>query len=210
VATAPRSDAGPAGRLGILGGSFDPPHVGHLAAAREVAEVLELERVLLVPAARSPHKLGEGDAPAPDALRLRMLEAAVAGDPLLGVSDLELRRGGVSYTVDTVRELADRAPESRLFLLLGADQWERFSDWRKPHEIARRATLVVMTRAGEGAAAAAGAHGSSLPGEVLEVSVPRIDLSSSDIRARVSGGRSIRYLVPDEVRRIIEDAKLYS
>jgi nicotinate-nucleotide adenylyltransferase len=183
-----------------LGGSFDPPHVGHLLAAEVVLEALELDRILLIPVATAPHK-PEG-ARSPGALRLRMLREAVSEDPRLEPSDLELRRGGVSFTVETLRELVAREPGTEWFLLMGADQWRGFQSWREPEAILELATPVVLTREGEGVPDTAGER-------VLGVRVPRLDISSSEVRARVRDGRSIRHWVPDEVRRVIEAAKLY-
>ena len=114
-------------RVGVFGGTFDPPHLGHLIVARDAAATLELDRLLLVVAGYPPHKNAEAHAPA--ALRLRMLEAAVQGDPVLVASDLELRRAGPSYTVDTVRELKALHPGVELFLLIGVDQWRALRDW---------------------------------------------------------------------------------
>jgi len=186
-----------------LGGSFDPPHVGHLLAAEVVLEALELDRILLIPVATAPHK-PEG-ARSPGALRLRMLREAVAEDPRLEPCDLELRRGGVSFTVETLRELAAREPGTEWFLLMGADQWRSFQSWREPEAILELATPVVLTREGEGVPDSAGGEVEGVRG----VRVPRLDISSSEVRARVRDGRSIRHWVPDEVRRVIEAAKLY-
>jgi len=195
-------------RVGIMGGTFDPPHLGHLAAAEAVRESLQLDRIVFIPAATSPFKAGQGGASegTPAELRLRMLLAAVKEDPYFLVSPLEIERGGISYTADTLRFL-EASEAQELFLLMGADQWAAFSSWREPHEIARRARVVVMTRAGmEGPVQHA-----DLPGlpDPLRVDVPRIDISSSFLRHQVRSGRSIRYLVPDSVRWIIEDTGLY-
>jgi nicotinate-nucleotide adenylyltransferase len=200
------------GRVGILGGSFDPPHLGHLVAVQEVAERLDLDEVMLIPAAIPPHKVGGNgpSEPTPGSLRLRMVRAAVTDHPTLTDSDLELRRDGVSWTIDTLRELRELRPADELFLVIGADQWATFAAWREPIEIGRLATVVVMTRAGDGADhPARGDVAAGVRPECLEVRVPRIDISSTEIRRRVREGRSIRYLVPDDVRRIIEAAKLY-
>lgn len=196
-----------AGRLGIFGGTFDPFHLGHLAAAQDVLEAQELDRVLFLPTGTPPHK-GSDDL-TPGGLRLRMVRAGIEGDDRFAASDLELRRGGVSYTVETLRELAAEEAGAEMHLIMGADQWSSFGRWREPWEIARLATIVVMTREGEGAASPdSGFSGGEEPPRV-EVPVVRFDLSSTLIRDRVSRGRSIRYLVPESVRRIIEAAKLY-
>lgn len=203
------SDASdPTERIGVLGGTYDPPHLGHLAVAQDILEVLDLDRVILVPAARPPHKGEEGLTPGP--LRARMLRAAVEGDPRFEVSDLELRRDGPSYTVDTLEALRDQHPDARLHLILGADQWTAFATWNKPRRIAQLARIVVMTRNGESPSSIDPGFTDGPPPEIIEVPVTRLDLSSTQLRARLSAGRSIRYLVPAEVHRIIEAGKLYS
>lgn len=196
-------------RLGIMGGSFDPPHLGHLAAAQAVRESLALDRILFIPTATSPFKAGAGDGASdgtPANLRLRMMLAAVEDDPYFQVSSVEVERGGVSFTVDTLRALEPMGA-AELYLLIGADQWAAFPSWKSPEEIARRASVVVMTREGM----AGPERHPELPAipEPLRVDVPRIDLSSSFLRREVQAGRSIRYLVPEPVRRIIERTGLY-
>jgi nicotinate-nucleotide adenylyltransferase len=195
-------------RLGIFGGTFDPLHLGHVVSAQDVLEALELDRILFVPAARPPHKSTEGMTPA--ALRMRMVRAATDADPRFDAVDLELRRDGPSYTVDTLREIRRQDPAAELFLLLGADQWREFGSWREPRVIAGLARPVLMTRAGErpGQVDPGFTDGGPVP-DVLEVPVTRLDISSTRIRERVGVRRSIRYLVPDEVLRIIEAGKLY-
>lgn len=190
-------------RVGVFGGTFDPPHVGHLIVARDAAEALELDRLFLVVAARPPHKAP--DAHTPPALRLEMLAAAVEGDPVLAASDLELRRPGPSYTIDTVREVQDSHAEAELYLLIGADQWRELGGWKDPRELGRRAVLAVMAREGEDPASVDPGVGVAC----RPVPVTRIDLSSSQVRARIRAGRSIRYLVPDAVGAIIEREGLY-
>jgi nicotinate-nucleotide adenylyltransferase len=186
--------------IGILGGTFDPPHVGHLIVASDVHAALGLDRLLLIPSAAPPHKRGRVRASAEQ--RLRMVRAAVEGDPRFEVDDLELRRSDASYTVDTLRELRDRFPARELFFVIGVDQLQEFHTWREPEEVARLARLAVVSRGGESA-------GPDTPFPVRAVSVTRIDLSATDIRRRVAAGESIRYLVPDAVREIIEREKLY-
>ncbi|TVP55072.1 MAG: nicotinate (nicotinamide) nucleotide adenylyltransferase [Gemmatimonadales bacterium] len=194
-------------RIGLFGGSFDPFHLGHLAAAQDVLERLDLSRVLFMPSATPPHK--ETSELTPAGLRLRMVRSGVEDDPRFDVSDLELRREGPSYTIDTLRELRGESGGARYHLIMGADQWSAFGQWREPWEIARMASIVVMTREGEGAEALEpGFPGGEEPPRI-EVPVIRFDLSSTLIRERVRAGRSIRYLVPESVRRIIEAAKLY-
>jgi nicotinate-nucleotide adenylyltransferase len=186
-------------RTGVLGGTFDPPHYGHLIAAQEAWSVLTLDRVLLVPAREPPHKDPAG-LTAPE-LRLEMLYAAVAGDPRLAVSDIELRRDGPSFTVDTLRALRATEPGAELYLLLGADQYLELDTWRSAAEIRRLARIGVFARWGDDPAA--GRVG------VERVAMPRIDLSASAIRHRVAAGRPIRYLVPEAVERLIDEHGLY-
>jgi nicotinate-nucleotide adenylyltransferase len=131
-----------------------------------------------------------------------MLRAALEGNDRFGVDDLELRRGGVSYTVETLREIKARDPECELTFLMGADQFRDFGSWREPREVERLARLAVMTREGE-TPDTGGAYG------VVRVAVSRIDISATVIRARVAAGKSIRYYLPDAVREIIERDRLY-
>ena len=189
---------------GALGGTFDPPHLGHLIAAQDVLEKLALDRLLLVPAGIPPHKPEGSSAPA--ASRARMLRAAVEEDPRLEVSKVELERPGPSYTVDTLRELKARWPRDDLFLVIGVDQLRVFSTWRRPAEVIRLARLVVIARQGVQAFEAAPVSAF----DYESVWVPRIDVSSTEIRRRIREGRSIRYWVPEAVRRIIEEEKLYA
>ena len=134
--------------MGVFGGTFDPPHLGHLVAASDVAQALGLERVLWVPAAVHPFKRGTVAAP-PEA-RLEMTEAAIAGDPRFAADALELRRTGPSYTADTLRELARRHPAAELFFLTGADNLRELHLWHRADEVVRLARLVVVSRRGEG------------------------------------------------------------
>ncbi len=176
--------------------------------AQDVLEALELDRVLFVPAARPPHKDSEGLTP--PSLRARMVRAAVVDDSRYEMADLELRREGVSYTVDTLEALKEQYPRARLHLILGSDQWNAFGEWHKPRRIADLAHLVVMTRDGTPPATVDPGFTDGPPPEFAEVQVTRLDLSSTELRERIRQGRSIRYLVPEEVRRIIEAGKLYS
>ena len=188
-------------RVGVFGGTFDPPHVGHLIAAQDAIEGLPLDVVLFVPAHVPPHKQHEPVTPA--AVRLQMLKAALAGDTRYRISDVELRRAGPSYTVDTLRELHDAASGDQLFLLLGVDQVREFSTWREPSEVQRLARLVMLTRTGIEAVPASGIVHET-------VAVTRVDISSTLVRQRVTAGRSIRHLVPDAVAQIIAAERLYS
>ncbi len=190
------------GRVGVFGGSFDPPHVGHLLVAVDAAERLGLDRVLFVPTAAQPLKQGRRAAPA--AARAAMVEALVAGDARFAVDRVEIDRGGLSYTVDTLATLAERWPGYELVLLAGADVLATFARWREPHRVRQMATLVVLTR---GDAAEAGPDFPGGPPTFLPTR--RVDVSSTEVRARLAAGRSIRGFVPDPVAEIICSAGLY-
>jgi nicotinate-nucleotide adenylyltransferase len=195
-------------RLGLFGGTFDPPHFGHLIAAQDAAEQLSLDRLLFVVAALPPHKVGEDLAPA--ATRLRMVEAAVARNHLLGVSDVELTREGPSYTVDTLRHYRTERPEAELVFLMGVDQLAEFHEWQEPEAVGHLATLVAMARNGidpEALPPLDAPLGAKV--DFRRILVTRVDISSTDVRRRVRSGRSIRYLVPRDVRTIIESDRLY-
>ena len=187
-------------RIGLFGGTFDPLHTGHLIVASDAFEQLGLDRLILIPSADPPHKRGKVHGTARE--RLAMVRAAVRDDPRFEVDDLELRRGGASYSVETLRQMQQRQPDAELFFLVGADQMRELHSWREPHEVARLARLSVVTREGEQAP-----EDTPFPHRV--VTVTRIDLSATDIRRRVSEGRSVRYLVPEGVRELIEEFGLY-
>jgi nicotinate-nucleotide adenylyltransferase len=192
--------AGRGERIGVLGGTFDPPHVGHLMVAADAFAALGLDRLLLVPSAAPPHKRGRVCASAEQ--RLAMVRAAVDGDDRFQVDDLELRRPGASYSVDTLRHLSARHPGAELFFIIGTDQLREFQSWREPEEVVRLARLTVMAREGESAPPDG-------PFPARPVAVTRIDLSATEIRRRVESGESIRYFVPDAVIEIIEREGLY-
>jgi nicotinate-nucleotide adenylyltransferase len=201
------------GSLGILGGTFDPIHLGHLAIAEEARETLGLERVLLVPAAHPPHKPGR---PITDAgHRLAMAELAVAGNPALAVSPIEIERGGPSFTVDTLAELrAGRDGAAPLWFILSTEALAGFMSWRDPDRILELARLAVMPRGeGEGDGVDDAWIAARFPGRVDRVRFlagPLLPISGSVVRRRVAAGRSIRYLVPDPVARYIADHALYA
>jgi nicotinate-nucleotide adenylyltransferase len=184
---------------GLLGGSFDPVHHGHLIAAERALETLGLARVLLVPCARQPLKR-QGPVASPEHRR-RMLELAVAGDPRFAIETLELERPAPSYTVDTLRALRQRSPGERFVLLLGADAAADLGRWHEAGEVARLAEVAVLTRPG------ASEVRSALVRHI--VATPAIEVSASDIRARCLAGKSIRYLVPETVADYIEKEGLY-
>jgi len=188
-------------RIGVYGGTFDPPHVGHLLLACDALESLRLERVTFVPSSTQPLK---ADSPAlasaPD--RLEMVRLATAGDERYTVEGAEIEREGLSYTVDTLELLSRRSPGAELFLLMGEDSLATFERWRSPERIRELATIGVMSR-GKGAVNGARRDG------VLDVSTRRIDVSSTEIRARVHSGKSIRGFVPEAVEEFIRSRRLY-
>jgi nicotinate-nucleotide adenylyltransferase len=188
-------------RLGVYGGSFDPPHVGHLLVVTDAAEALGLDRVVWVPTATQPLK-ADG-APAPAALRFAMVEAAVAGVPGFGASAIEIDRGGLSYTVDTLEAFAAEYAGAERFLLIGADSLATFDRWRAPERIVELAQVAVLARASSG-----GAPAPLRPG-MRAVTTRRVDLSSTEVRERVRAGKPIRGFVPEPVAAIIERAGLY-
>jgi nicotinate-nucleotide adenylyltransferase len=195
-------------KVGILGGTFDPPHLGHLIVAQDAALALELDRILFIPAAHPPHKQ-QLVVTAP-AIRARMLELATAGDARFGIERLELDRAGASYTVDTLRQLRQRDPRTEWVLLMGADQYREFATWREPEHIRRLARVAVLTRAGsEAGTGVQGRDGAGARSDVA-VDVTRVDISSTMVRARVAAGMPIRYLVPDQVEEFILEQRLYS
>jgi len=188
-------------KIGVFGGTFDPPHNGHLIVAEYVRHRLGLNRIIFVPSWISPHKQERQVTDA--SCRLSMLRAAVQGTPGLEVSDVEVRRGGVSYTVDTLRRLATDT-RAELFLLIGADNFIEFGTWHQPEEILSLARLVVMTRPGSPLPVEPG-----LPPEVIHVDVPDIKVTATEVRTRVRAERSIRHLVPERVEKYIQEQHLY-
>lgn len=184
-------------KVGIYGGTFDPIHNGHLLLARDAVETLALDHLVFIPAAVSPHR--PLHTPASAALRHEMILAAIAGEPRFKADGAELRRGGISYTIETVLELKEKYPPgTELFYLIGQDNVDKLHTWRRIDELKRLVRFVVFTR-WDGAAA----H----PHLKLE---RRIDISATEVRNRVAKGESIRYLVPDAVLEIIAANKLYT
>ncbi len=182
----------------MFGGTFDPPHVGHRVVARDVVEGLELDRLLVVPAGRPPHR----EARLPASLRLELVREAFRGDDRIAVSDLEVGREEPSYTVDTLARIRRERSPDELWCVVGVDQLRELDTWREPGRIAELARLAVMSRAGRRPSP------DDAPIEVAftPVEVTRVDLSSTRIRERLRAGRSIRYLVPDRIRGRIEEA----
>lgn len=198
-------------RLLLLGGTFNPVHIGHLILAEEVREEFGYDLVLLVPSARPPHKAVDVD-PGP-AERLAMLRLAIASNPSLAVDDCELARPGLSYTVDTLRGLSGRyAFDGRPGLIIGDDLAPGFPSWREPEAIVGLADIIVARRGGvsrvPGAAGATGSEG-SLPWPCARANNRLIPISSSEIRERLASGLSVRYLLPDSVLEHIRSKGLY-
>ena len=214
-------------RIGVLGGTFNPIHLGHLRAAEEVAEALDLERVLLVPSAQPPHKSRGAGPLAPGAQRLAWVEAACAGNPRLAPCDLEIARGGASYTADTLRALVESGTAGRPVFIIGSDAFAELDTWREPKQLLALADFAVMARPGtpgrlcdwipeslrgdfELATGGDDARHRATGGSLRAVAIPALAISSSEIRERVRRGLSIRYLVPEAVRRDIEASGVYA
>lgn len=199
-------------RIGIFGGSFDPVHIGHLILAEHCRESANLDEVWFIPSATAPHKT-EG-ATASDRQRMEMLEFALAGHSSFLISDVELKRGGVSYTVDTLAQIAEEQPDDELFLMIGGDSLQNFDTWRSPEKICRLATPLVVARPNSDPV-----NLDKLSPYVDEERMDEIkryalesrliDISSTEIRARANAGRSIRYLTPRAVEKYIESKSLY-
>ncbi|MBI3538890.1 MAG: nicotinate-nucleotide adenylyltransferase [Candidatus Eisenbacteria bacterium] len=186
-------------RVGLFGGTFDPPHIGHLILAECARDRLGLDEVRFIPVGEPPHKRRRDVTRAAD--RVAMTRLAVRGVPGFTVSTLETRRRGPSYTVETLRRIAVERPHARLYLLIGADSLDDLARWRDPAEILRRATVVVARRPG--------AAGRRRDRRIVRLDSPEIAVSSSLVRARVRAGRSVRWMVPEAVRAYIARRGLY-
>jgi nicotinate-nucleotide adenylyltransferase len=212
-------------RIGILGGTFNPIHMAHLRIAEEVRERFDLERVILVPASTPPHKPLAGDLPF--SVRYRMVELAIAGNPSLSVSDIEGKREGKSYSIDTINYFRDEYPGDQLYFVIGSDSFLDIGTWFRYEEIFSLCNMVVVERP---ASALLSLCSSLLPEVLADFSydeaekrlghlsghsvhylkgVP-LNISSSDIRGLAAKGRSIRYLVPDQVDKFIKENRLYT
>jgi len=195
-------------RVGILGGAFNPPHVGHLVCAQEAVVQLDLEKVVFMPVGQAPHRELEGD-PGAEA-RLEMVELAIAGDGRFAASRAELDRSGPSYTADTLREVSEKSPGDELFLILGGDQAAALPTWHEPEAVLSLATVAVVERT-NWSRNAIGIKLGRLPGaeRIRYLDMPVMQVSSSAIRRRVAAGLPIRYLVPDKVASYIGTNDLY-
>jgi nicotinate-nucleotide adenylyltransferase len=183
-------------KVGIYGGTFDPIHNGHLILARDAVEQMDLDHIIFIPNAISPHRLRQKHAG--DQHRYEMIVAAIAGEPRFRAGDMEIRRGGISYTFETVLSLKEKYPRGTgLFYLIGQDNADELDSWHRIDELKEMVSFVVFTRSN---------REPSHPFLKLE---RRVDISATEIRERVAKGLSIRYLVPDPVRQIIADRQLY-
>ena len=190
-------------RIGVYGGTFDPPHVGHLILAADARDALNLDRLIFIPAFSQPLKVGAPAVASPQD-RLEMVRLVVADDANYQVDEAEIVRKGLSYTVDTLEHLSARYPDAKLFLLLGQDTLASFGQWKNPKRIRELATLAVMQRSdSKGARADGPVNG------VITVSTRRVDVSSSEIRERLRAGKSIKGFVPESVERFIDARGLY-
>jgi nicotinate-nucleotide adenylyltransferase len=195
-------------RVGILGGTFNPPHIGHLVCAQEARHQLGLDRVLLMPVAVPPHKEVAADPGGP--VRLELCRLAAGDEPGLEVSALEVERGGASFTVDTLRDVHARHPQDALTFIVGGDMARSLPTWREPEEVLRLADFAVAERE-EIRRADILERVSGLAGgdRIRFFAMPRLDVSSSDIRRRAAAGRPIRHLVPAPVADYIDAHGLY-
>ena len=187
-------------KIGLYGGTFDPIHHGHLLLARTARETFELDRIVFIPAAISPHKLGEH--PTSAAIRWEIIQAALAGEEGFASDDLELHRTGPSYTFDTASAYRERFPDAELFYFIGTDHLPALQTWYRIEELKNLVTFVVLDR-GE-------SNGTPLISHGFPNVARRIDISASDIRNRVANGLSIRYLVTPPVDELIRQHHLYT
>lgn len=192
-------------KVGLLGGTFDPVHIGHLIAAQAAHEAAaKLDEVWFIPTSTPPHKPQPG---AGSAARLRMLEAAIVGNPVFRVEDIELQREGISYTIDTVITLQERHPEVMFYWIVGSDMVKDLPNWRRIDELAERLSFVGLERPDQPV------NDSLLPSNIrrrlLRAVMPPIGISSTEIRRRLKEGRSVRYMLPERVLEIIQKDGLY-
>lgn len=190
-------------RVGLMGGTFDPIHLGHLIAAEQVREQMGLDQVWFLPAPIPPHKPNRSIT---DAIhRLNMVELAIENHPHFHVSRVEFEREGRSYTIDTMRALNERYPEHRFFFIVGADMVQDLPNWHQIEQLMKCVTFIGLDRPGYERPRLEGA----LARRVTYVTMPLIDIAATEVRERIRAGQSIRYLVPDRVRYYIEEHRLY-
>ena len=201
-------------RLGVMGGTFDPIHIGHLVTAEEARFQFGLEKVIFIPSAHPPHKTGDLQSPAED--RMRMIQLAIEGNPANGVSDMEIMRQGLSYTIDTLRELHRiHGAETELYFITGADAILEILTWKDPEELLAEGWFIAATRPGYPLSKLSeilpefNSAGEKAMKRVCAMEIPALAISSTDIRERVAEGRPFRYLVPETVWAYIKNRGLY-
>jgi nicotinate-nucleotide adenylyltransferase len=192
-------------KIGIFGGTFNPPHIGHLIVAERIREEAKLDKVIFIPCSSPPHKQEKSylSQIASPEHRFEMVKIAIRNNPFFEVSDIEIKRGGVSYTIDTINQLTKESQTDEFYLLIGADQFKEFHTWKEPYEIVKKAKLIVFNRPNY-----------TIPDTEFSkfaefITVPNIEISASSIRERVRNGKSIKYLVPAEVEEYIYANGLY-
>ena len=190
-------------RIGILGGTFDPIHMGHLVLAEQVKEKLKLDQVIFIPCFSPPHKTRKKLSPAKH--RFQMTKLALEGNRSFTVSDIEIKKGGLSYTVDTLRELKNRYPRSQIYFLTGSDVVDELNTWKEPEKIYKLAKVVIATRPGFDEFDPENRFAK----KSIMVEITGLDISSSKIREKVKKRRSIKYLVPLKVEEYIRKERLY-
>ncbi|MDE5413843.1 nicotinate-nucleotide adenylyltransferase [Alkalihalobacterium chitinilyticum] len=187
-------------KIGILGGTFDPPHIGHLLIAQEVLEQCKLDEIWFMPANIPPHKKNDEVSSVTD--RIEMVTKAIEGVEQFTVSTVELERNGPSYTVDTLKELKMKLPDVEFYFIIGGDMIEQLHTWERIDELFEYVTFVGLQRPGY-------SQSSKYAEKLQLLTIPQVDISSSDIRERLKEGRGIRYFVPEQVRQFIEERQLY-
>jgi nicotinate-nucleotide adenylyltransferase len=196
-------------RIGLLGGTFDPPHIGHLILGEYAADALDLTRLLYIPAADPPHKQAEQKTPVEH--RLEMLRLALNGNPHFAISRVDIDRAGPHYSLDTVQIVQAQYPEAELYFVMGSDSLRDLPLWHRPAELIRLCKLAVMRR--PGAEVWPDMHEQILPGlaeRVVMIDSPLIEVSSTEIVRRLGEGCSVRYLLPDSVLAYIQQHNLYT
>lgn len=191
-------------RIGLFGGTFDPPHLAHLVVATHVRHALALDEVVLM-VANDPYQKTTEHPVTPAAVRLDLVQAAVRGVDGLRAGDDEIRRGGATYTIDTVERMRDQLGDAEIFVVIGEDAARNFATWHRYEELARLSTLVVVNRSNSTSSTVVPAGTQRCE----HVTIPYMDISSSDIRGRVRDGESIDFLVRRPVRNLIETQRLY-
>lgn len=184
-------------KVGILGGTFDPPHIGHLFIAEEIRLVLGLSEVWFIPSYGQPHK---DQAQAMPAHRLEMVKRAIASNPHFTVNPIEINRLGKSYTFDTIKSLKKKHPTFNFYFIIGADMVEYLPKWYNISELIQQVTFVGVTRPG---------YTLHTPYPIKQVEIPRLEISSSMIRKRLANGQQCRYILPDLVQEYIKEHELY-